>query len=161
MNATATITIRNDAPASGLPDYIIGSYPNNYLPRGTSRVLLSVYSPHALVGATLDGTESTIVQQEEFGINVFTAQFNVAPGTEFVVVLSLRGGVDLRSTDGEYRLHVWRQATIAPDLTSLKVRATPGWTVEPVHGLQPTEDGAARRLTQTEAVSVAAEFKGS
>lgn len=160
VNATATITIRNDAPATGLPDYIIGSYPGNPLPFGTSRVLLSVYSPHALVSATLNGTESTIIQQEEFGINVFTAQFNVAPGSEYVVVLKLRGGVDLRSTDGEYRLHVWRQATITSDLTSLKVRAAPGWTVEPVHGLRATDDGAARRLTQTESISVAAGFRG-
>ena len=75
-------------------------------------------------------------------------------------MLHLRGGVDLRSTDGEYRLKVWRQATISPDLTSINVRGAPGWTVEPVHGLRATDDGAARRLTQTEAVSVAAGFKG-
>jgi hypothetical protein len=143
LQATATITVRNDAPASGLPDYIIGSYPDNPLPRGTSRVLLWVYSPEALESATLDGQPVDLIAQQELGHNVYMAQFDVPPGGTRELKLDLRGGVDLRSTDGVYRLKVWRQATVNPDQTHVVVSSAPGWTVEARRGLQPTPEGAA------------------
>ena len=158
LEATATIAVRNDAPASGLPDYIIGSYPNNPLPRGTSRVLLWVYSPQALDSATLDGQPVDLIQQQELGHNVFMAQFDVPPGGTRSLVLHLRGGVDLRRYDGEYRLKVWRQATVNPDRTRVVVTAPEDWTVEPVQGLRATPAGAVRGGDQSSLLAVSAAF---
>ena len=158
LEATTTIAVRNDAPASGLPDYIIGSYPNNPLPRGTSRVLLWVYSPHALESATLDGQPVDVIQQQELGHNVYMAEFDVPPGGTRTLALQLRGGVDLRTYDGEYRLKVWRQATANPDRTRVAVSAPEGWTVEPVRGLRATPTGAVRGGDQSSLLAVSAAF---
>jgi len=158
MDATATIAVRNDAPSSGLPDYIIGSFPNNPLPLGTSRVLLWVYSPHALQSATLDGQPVEVISQHELGNNVYEAQFDVPPGGTRTLALQLHGGVDLRRNDGEYRLKVWRQATVNPDRTRVAVSAPEGWTVDPVKGLRKTPGGAARGGEQSSLLAVSAAF---
>lgn len=161
VDATATVALRNDAPATGLPDYIIGSYPNNPLPLGTSRLMVVVYSPHALVSAALDGAEVAILQQEEFGVNAYTAEFEIPSGAERVLTLRLRGGADLDASNGKYKLDVWHQATVNPDLTHVSVRATPGWAVEPLDGLRSTPNGAGRRLTQRQRLSIAAGFRAN
>jgi hypothetical protein len=158
LEATATIAVRNDAPASGLPDYIIGSYPDNPLPRGTSRLLLWVYSPEALESATLDGAPVELIAQRELGHNVYMAQFDVPPGGTRTLTLELRGGVNLQRSDGEYRLKVWRQATVNPDRTRVAVSAAPGWTVEPRRGLRATPNGAARGGAQSSLLAVSAAF---
>jgi len=159
VDATATIAVRNDAPASGLPDYVIGSYPNNPLPRGTSRVLLWVYSPHALESAALDGQPVELISDQELGHNVYMAQFDVPPGGMRELALHLRGGVDLRRHDGDYRLKVWRQATVNPDRTRITVTAPQAWTVEPVGGLRSTPGGAAvRGGVQSSLLAVSAAF---
>ena len=158
LEATATIAVRNDAPASGLPDYIIGSYPNNPLPFGTSRVLLWVYSPEALESSTLDGAPVELITQQELGHNVYMAQFDVPPGGTRALTLHLRGGVDLQRFDGEYRLKVWRQATVNPDRTRVVVSAASGWTVEPRRGLRATPIGAVRGGAQTALLAVSAAF---
>ena len=158
LDATASIAVRNEAPASGLPDYIIGSFPDNPLPRGTSRVLLWVYSPHVLQSATLDGQPVDLITQHELGHNVYMARFDVPPGGTRTLALRLQGGVDLRRYDGDYHLKIWRQATVNPDRTRVAVTAPDGWTVEPVEGLHKTPGGAARGGEQVSLLSVAAAF---
>jgi len=158
LEATATISVRNDAPASGLPDYIIGSYPGNPLPFGTSRVVLSVYSPHLLASATVNGQPTKILEGRERGRNVYTTVFDIPAGGTGQAAFVLRGGVDLQSTHGKYRLAVWRQATVHPDRTGVVVSAVPGWTVEPRRGLEATPDGAARAGDQSELLAVSAAF---
>jgi hypothetical protein len=161
LDATATIAVRNDAPSSGLPDYIIGSFPDNPLPRGTSRVLLWVYSPQALQSATLDGQPVDLITQQELGHNVYMARFDVPPGGTRTLALQLRGGVDLRRYDGDYRLKIWRQATVNPDRTRVAVTAPDGWTVEPVKGLHKTPGGAVRGGEQSSLLAVSAAFDRS
>ena len=158
VDATATVTVRNEAPASGLPDYVIGSFPDNPLPLGTSRVLLSVYSPHTLRSASVDGQPVELLRDEELGHNVFTAQLDIPPGADRELVLRLQGGVDLPANGGRYRLRMWHQATVHPDRTVIGVEAAPGWRVEPVKGLRSTPGGAARRLSLAEDFAVVAAF---
>ena len=55
VRATATVVLTNRAPASGLPDYVAGT--GEDLPRGTTRLYTSLYSPLQVVAATLDGEE--------------------------------------------------------------------------------------------------------
>src|SRR5690606_38125642 len=56
VEATATITLRNDAPAFGLPLAIIGSNDQG-LPLGTNAMFFSFYTPHLLRQASLDGED--------------------------------------------------------------------------------------------------------
>ena len=51
LDATAVITLRNDAPASGLPLAIIGNNDQG-LPLGTNAMFFEFYSPHLLREAT-------------------------------------------------------------------------------------------------------------
>jgi hypothetical protein len=117
-----------------------------------------VYSPEALEAATLDGAPVDLITQQELGHNVYMAQFDVAPGGTRELTLHLRGGVDLRRFDGEYRLKVWRQATVNPDRTRVVVSAAAGWTVEPRRGLHATPSGAVRGGAQTALLAVSAAF---
>lgn len=158
VDASLSIRLRNDAPASGLPDYVIGSFPDNPLPRGTSQVMVSVYSPLALRAATVDGEPVALLEDEELGRRVYTAQVTVPPGGRRDLDLTLQGAVDLGSS-GRYRLRVWQQATVVPDRTRVSVGAAPGWTVTPVRGLRATPDGAARTLTGPGVVGVVAGFE--
>lgn len=158
IDATATVTVRNDAPAGGLPDSVIGSFPDNPLPLGTSRVMLSVYSPHTLVSASIDGTEAAAVSDRELGRNVYTVQIDVPPGAERVLEVALRGRVGLGAQGDRYRLGLWHQATVNPDRVRIEVRATPGWSVEPGRGLRPAPFGASGSLTLRERSAFVARF---
>ena len=53
VDGTATVTLRNDAPATGLPPDVAGNQLG--LPEGTNRTYLSVYSPLGLAGAEVGG----------------------------------------------------------------------------------------------------------
>jgi len=99
-----------------------------------------------------------VIQQQELGHNVYMAEFDVPPGGTRSLALQLRGGVDLRTYDGQYRLKVWRQATVNPDRTRVAVSAPDGWTVEPARGLHATPTGAARGGDQSSLLAVSAAF---
>jgi len=88
-----TVALRNDAPAVGLPAYVVG---NRDLPRdgkavppGTNRVLVTVFSTHAarLVGAELDDVELSIRRGRERGQTVTAFTVDLASGQTRIAVL--------------------------------------------------------------------------
>jgi hypothetical protein len=112
LDATATITLRNEAPASGLPPTIIGNEVIPPLPDGSSLLYVSFYTPWQLVGARLDGAPVIFEDQTELGRKVYSAGVLVPPKGQVVVELRLTG----RLPDaGGYRLDVFRQPTVVPD----------------------------------------------
>jgi hypothetical protein len=142
VHATATVTIRNDAPSSGLPDAVIAS-PRTGLPPGTNRMYLSVYSPHGLVGATVDGEPLAVESAVELGRNVYSAFVTVPPGSAAVIELELDGHV---TPSAVYSLDVAAQPLIAPDAVTVTVEAADGWEPSDV------EDDAevdGRRVTRS------------
>ena len=61
----ADVTLTNNAPASGLPAYVIG---NNYgSPPGTSRMFLTFYGPTGLMEVTRNGAPVGVAPQTEAG----------------------------------------------------------------------------------------------
>jgi hypothetical protein len=151
--------LRNDAPAAGLPDYVIGSVPPGRLPRGTSRVVLSVYSPLALRSSTIDGREVPLLADRELDRNVYSAQIDIPPGGQVEVVLRLGGEVALRGPGHRYRLDLWHQATVSPDRARVEVTSTPGWTVRPVAGLEVRSAAAVGAARLTEDLTFRARFE--
>lgn len=133
VEATATVTLVNDAPAGGLPDVLIGVNPTPgtpnlpALPPGTNRMYLSLYTPHALAGAEVDGTDLPVEAQQELGMNVYAQYVDVPPGATVTVTFHLAGGVDL--ADG-YRLTVAGQPTVNPDEVTVAVGAVEGWRID-------------------------------
>lgn len=120
LSATATVTLTNTAPASGLPGYVIGSPESldRRPPPGTNRTYLSIYSPWQLAGAAVDGTPVEMERQVEAGRHSYSVFLDVPPeGGTRTVTLDLRGQVD----PGGYELDVSTQPLTNPDQWNLAV----------------------------------------
>ena len=118
VRSTVTVSLRNDAPANGLPPYLIGN--DRGLPSGTNRTLVTIYSPHVLESVSVDGRVSGVQSQTEFGGPVYGVPVDVAPGTTVTVVFELTGAFSGRP----YRFEVLPQATATPDLLTINLRGT-------------------------------------
>ncbi len=77
------------------------------LPTGSNRSYLSVYSPFAITGATVDGRPVQLLAEREFGRLVYSTYIDITPKTTAKVVLDLEGAVDLSS--GRYRFDGFSQ----------------------------------------------------
>lgn len=127
----ATITLRNDAPSSGLPEAVIGSNDQG-LPPGTNSMYLSLYTPLRLGVATVDGEEVEFEFQHEFGYAVYSRFVEIPPGGTTTVVLDLTGKRDPGPT---YDLTVASQPVPNPDLLTVSVQPTAGASVVGANGL--------------------------
>lgn len=116
VEATATITIHNDAPSSGLPPYVIGNSQGD--PPGTNLMSVSVYSPHALESANLEGLPIGMASEREAGYRVYEKQVSVPPGGSVTLELRLVGALDV---SGDYRLALAPQPTVNPDKLAVTV----------------------------------------
>ncbi len=117
VDAQATLTLRNDAPSSGEPAYVIGN--SNNLPLGTNRTIVSLYSPFALKNATIDGQAVALSTEHEFGRNVWSKFVDVPPGGTVTIAVSLSGSVDLAG--GSYQFDYLPQ--VLPNHDSVVVDA--------------------------------------
>ena len=138
LGATVAVTMRNDAPAGGLPDYVIGSARHDR-PPGTNHLLLSVLSPHELVTGSVGGAEVAFERTEEHGVHRYSAFVDVPPGATEVVRLELAGVAPV----GPYRLVVAGQPLVHDDAVDVEVAAPPGWVMADPDGLALTDRGTA------------------
>ncbi|HZQ26869.1 MAG TPA: DUF4012 domain-containing protein, partial [Acidimicrobiales bacterium] len=72
VDSTVQVRLTNQAPATGLPPYIIGSVVTPPLPNGTNKLYLSVYSPWLLAGASIDGQPALLESELELGRHVYS-----------------------------------------------------------------------------------------
>jgi hypothetical protein len=130
--ADLTITLRNLAPASGEPDYIIGSGGPGATRRGENRVYLSVYSPLTLGSASSGGRSLALKQEDESGRHVYSAFVTVPPRGELQVRIRLTGDLYLGSG---YQLGVRHQVLAEAEQFSGRLsvggRRRPPW-LEPL-----------------------------
>lgn len=122
VTATVTVTIRNDAPASGLPYAIIGNRLGE--PLGTSSTTLAVYSPLELVDVTQDGRSVSRGASDVYDRHRYTVLLDIAAESEVTIVFELAGTVDLR---GGYHLEVVPQPLVNDDHLEVAVRGAGGW----------------------------------
>jgi hypothetical protein len=74
----ADVTLRNGAPASGLPRYVIG---NGYgLPDGSSRLIVNFFGPDTLTSLTIDGQVLSNVAKPEAGWTGYRTDVVLAAG---------------------------------------------------------------------------------
>ncbi len=121
IDATATVTLTNDAPSAGLPDYVIGNSIEGPRapPRGTNRTYLSIYSPWDVADSRLDGKPVTVERQREGDRYAYSLLVDVPPdGGARTVELTLRGRL---STSDGYRLVLGTQPLVVRDQFSLTV----------------------------------------
>ena len=110
VTSTVRVTLRNDAPAEGLPRYVIGNAQGD--PPGTNRHLLTVFSPLELEGARVGDRSVGVTVGEERGYRTYGLYLDVPPGGEVTLELSLRGTIP--DMEG-YRLVVPAQPMVNPD----------------------------------------------
>lgn len=119
IDATAEVELRNAAPTSGLPDYIIGGAGPAPSPRGTNRLILSLYTPLELVDATLGGQALRMRTERELGRNVHEVFIDIPSMTTVTVQLRLRGAVEMGRG---YSLRIWGQPVTQADAVKLRIR---------------------------------------
>jgi hypothetical protein len=91
-----TVTLTNGAPATGLPEYVLGNKKrpaSGQLPQpGYNRLLVYVFATRGatLEGAELDGKPFALHAGRERGHPVFSFSVDIAPGASRTAVLQLR-----------------------------------------------------------------------
>ncbi len=151
--ATATITLHNEAPSSGYPEGVIGSNGQG-LPTGTNRTYLSFYTPLQLVSSAVDGTRQPFESQLEFGFHVYSQYLTVGPGQTLTVKIDLSGVV---AAGLDYRLGIGVQPMVNPDQLQVTVTPSSAWRVADSTGLYAELDGSRATLVEAPDQDVAAE----
>ncbi|MCU1496127.1 MAG: hypothetical protein JWM47_80 [Acidimicrobiales bacterium] len=137
-SATATIRLTNDAPAAGLPDYVIGN--SRGRPPGTNLMNLLVYSRLRPVSVRVDGRSRPFRTGPEAGLHAASVRLAIPAGASSEVVVRLVGPVDLRTQP--YTVRVLPQPMVNPDRVSASIRVRRG-TVAPAPGSGLARDGTA------------------
>ena len=131
--ATATVTLTNNAPSSGLPGGVIGNYTGE--DPGTNRTLLSLYSALPVESATVarlarmtesDGGPFEVEPGTEAGWFISSTFLAIPPGESVTVTYRLSGILPL--PDG-YTLAVRPQPIVANEMQHLRVVSTDGATL--------------------------------
>lgn len=115
------LTLTNTAPATGLPEAVIGNLINQ--PAGTSRSLVSFYTALPVLSASHDGEPLTLVEGREQGWNTAMAPVTLPPGGSTTIVLALGGQLNLASG---YTLSTRPQPIVLPEQHDLLVISTAG-----------------------------------
>lgn len=156
VDSTMTITLRNDAPSSGLPPAVIGDNDQG-LPMGTNVVYLSVYTPLGLRSAK-DATQPVALEyQQELGYSVYSQYIDIPAGGTATLELSLFGQIDAGPA---YRLRVGAQPTVNRDKVTLHVRSTSDWEIvqAPELNIDPGRGSASVVLQPPALVAIEADL---
>jgi len=149
-DVTATVVLRNNAPPSGLPGYIIGNSPGApgvpREPAGTNILDFSVYADGVLQEATHDGAPMPLQAQVELGHHVWSNRVSIPPGGETRLVFRFQG-----RASPTYRLDVVQQPVVGADELSVEVEIAPGRSVTRAvgwpggaGGVEKLDDGSTR-----------------
>jgi hypothetical protein len=111
-DVTATITLKNLAPAAGLPAYVttrVDHAPATAVP-GDSRVILDYYATDGalLQGVTLNEQPSTAIVERASGHPIFRLDLELPRGTTQTIVLHLKEPAGTGSPV------IWRQPGVTP-----------------------------------------------
>lgn len=157
IEATATITLENTAPAEGLPPAVIGSNDRG-LPLGMNRVYVSFYTGLALREARIDDVQTPLEFQRELGKQVYSTYLEIPSGASRTITLELRGS---REPGSDYRLVIGRQPVIQPDSVDVELRLDADWQIDQPSLFNPMaeREGATLVLRQTATLEAAASVR--
>lgn len=142
--ASVTVVLTNDAPASGLPDAIIGNNDQGF-PFGTNAMQLQLYSPLGFRNAAIDGEPVGVELGQEFGWPQVGVSLQIPPGEARTVRFDLAGSLDL--SEG-YRLLIDTQPLVRPDTVALDLRQVDVGQIGRIAGWEG--DPAARVTVQSD-----------
>ena len=149
------VRLDNTGPDSGLPQIVIGPYDPRFAP-GENRSYVSVYTPLAATGATLDGHPEPVYTGTEVGRNVYSAFLSLPARSSHTLAVNVSGSVHL-DADGWYTLTLVRQPMLNPDDVAVTLEAPAGWRFAALRGLEQAGENRATgrfRLDHTTTVRV-------
>lgn len=146
VQATATVTLTNTAPTTGLTPYVVGNA--RMEPDASNTMYLSFYTPLQLSEATENRAPFPIEAQTEFGGNVYSALVTVPAGGTRTITFNLSGTV---STGLEYHLDLFSQPMIEADGVRVQVHSDdPNARIVSAEGLTVVDDKASLDTTVTD-----------
>ena len=122
IEARLRMTMTNSAPASGLPQYVIGNQVG--LPAGTNRTWVSVYTVMAVTDARLDDVSQPVEVVREHGLLANAVLVELPPGSTRDVEFDLAGPVGAH--DRGYRLELRTPPAVRPFSTSVRIVSDDG-----------------------------------
>ena len=125
VGATATLVVRNEAPSSGLPQYVIGNTVG--LPTGTNRTQVMLFTALPVEAFAVDGLATGFTSGSQEGYFVTTAFIDVPPGGETEIALNASGAIDPAAA---YRVVTQAPAAAHPMSIDITIEA----------GLKPSVD---------------------
>ncbi len=154
VTATATVTLANESPPSGLPDYVIGNALGRRLgdpdlPRGSNSSFVTLYTPWEPAGATLDGQPVDLETGEELGRRALSTFVAIPPGGTVTLVVELRGVLEDEDT---YRLDLAPQPLVHAEQADVHITVAGRGSLRstgPVEARGRTYDGAFTLVRNT------------
>lgn len=128
VEATATVSLANDAPAAGLPAYVLGGA---VAPPGFSRQIVQLYTPFDLTGVTVDGRPPPAAALRSLGRRGNWAhELDVAipPRSSMKIELRLKGMHT--GAPNRWTLDVARQSAVRPDQVTVTLEVPDGWSID-------------------------------
>jgi hypothetical protein len=126
----AAITLRNSAPAKGLPRYVIGPYDSRFRP-GENRMLQSLYvaDAYGFTRAVRDNRRVRATIDEGFQGLALTQAVSIPAGRSAKIEYDLvrNAAVRVEGRHIAYRLLVRPQPTVNPDRLRVAVSAPANW----------------------------------
>jgi FlaA1/EpsC-like NDP-sugar epimerase len=131
VTGTVEVTLKNTAPAGGLPAVVLGNLVDE--PPGTNRALVSVYTAVPMVSAELDTGAPLLVETgREQGWMTARAGVTIPAGVARTITFEVAGRLDL-SPEG-YSLLTRPQPLVAPERYDVLVGSTSGDTLAEASG---------------------------
>ncbi len=113
---TITVTMRNTAPAVGLPAAVIGNNDQGF-PFGTNVALVSIHAALPVVGAKVDGANTPAQRATAFGAEANTLKVQIPAGGSTTIELDVAGDM----SPDDYRLMLVEQPLVNTDTYSVHV----------------------------------------
>jgi hypothetical protein len=130
--ATALVTLTNDAPATGLPPYVIGG---GVAPPGVSRQIVQLYTPLDLISLTVDGNTPSAGAVRAIGRSgnwAHEVDVAVPPKSTVRIEFRLRGSVV--GPRGPWTLDIGHQPAVRPDDFTVTLETAGDWRIDSTGG---------------------------
>ena len=142
VSSEVTVTLKNDAPASGLPPIVIDSPTDPGLAPGTNRTWLALYSPLTFEKASFNGAPESMSAGVELGVRAYSAYVDVPPGATVTLRVQLAGRVASRDL---FAMSVRPQPAVNPERDAVEVTPAGPWKLATTNGSAHWELSAALR----------------
>jgi hypothetical protein len=127
---TASITLRNGAPARGLSRYVVGPFDDRFRAGENSQFqTLYVAGAYGFTRATRDGRPVSAEGQADLGAMAISQAVVIPPGRSVTLAYDLEreGAMQVTGSRADYQLLVRPQAGVLPDRLEVSLQAPVGW----------------------------------